>query len=106
MMEAAPKRHQGHEDRQDGDQTHTHTSPLQNAVRITQRTEQPLLKAQFRPKLVANLPHWETKIPAILQCVEPLGDRPPTPERHARKPFVNDIALLMGSRGEPHEPGQ
>jgi hypothetical protein len=28
VMEAAPKRHQSHEDRQDGDQTHTHTSPL------------------------------------------------------------------------------
>lgn len=28
VMEAAPKRHQRHEDRQDGDQTHTHTSPL------------------------------------------------------------------------------
>jgi hypothetical protein len=58
VMEAAPKRHQRHEDRQDGDQTHTHTSPLQNAVRITQPMEQPLLEAQFRAKLVANLPQW------------------------------------------------
>jgi hypothetical protein len=28
MMKAAPKRHGRHEERQNGDQTHTHTSPL------------------------------------------------------------------------------
>ena len=28
MMKTAPKRDRRHEDRQDGDQTHTHTSPL------------------------------------------------------------------------------
>jgi hypothetical protein len=30
MEEAAPKRHGRHEDRQNGDQTHTHTSPLKD----------------------------------------------------------------------------
>src|SRR3990172_4404754 len=49
MEEAAPERERRHEDRQNGDQTHTHTSPLRRVLILTGRTTS--IGTTFRSKI-------------------------------------------------------
>jgi hypothetical protein len=64
VEEAAPKRGRRHEDRQNGDQTHTHTSPLRTRYALLNRTVQPPLEAHFRTEMVADLPQTAAMIRA------------------------------------------
>jgi hypothetical protein len=64
MKEAAPQGHRRREDRQNGDQTltHTHTSPLRTQYALHTYL-QPPLNAHFQRKLVAELPQLSRMIP-------------------------------------------
>jgi hypothetical protein len=76
VEKAAPKRHGRHEDRQNGDQTHTHTSPLTKyaySYRLILVTEPK--EAHPMAEMVAELPQTHAD-----DCTEFHASRPLRPQ--------------------------
>lgn len=98
VEEAAPKRHGRHEDRQNGDQTHTHTSPLEVTRTRTDWNRYSLLsplEAYFPGELVAKLPQRNTDDSRRGARLSATSRKRNAPAVMRRQPFVNLIKVLM-----------